>query len=57
MFHSRHVNWAQMLGCIQVFVQGVARVNRLKFLGCIFAGVFKDYFLTAGVFYALLVST
>lgn len=42
-----------MLGRIEVLVQGVGRVDRFEFLGCIFAGVFEDYFLAAGVFYSV----
>lgn len=47
-----HVDLAQVLGLVEVLVQGIGRVNRVKFLGRIFAGVFENDLLAAGMFYS-----
>lgn len=45
-----HVDLAQVLGLVEVLVEGVWRVNRVEFLGRIFAGVLEDDLLASGVF-------
>lgn len=40
-----------MLGGVEVLVQRVRGVDRVEFFGGIFAGIFEDDFLAAGVFY------
>jgi hypothetical protein len=50
---SRHVDVAEVLGDIEVLVQRVRGVDGLECLGGVFAGVFQDDFLAAGVFFVL----
>lgn len=38
---------------MQVFVEGVGGVNGVEFLGGVFAGIFEDDFLAAGVFFSI----
>lgn len=49
LLHGAHVNLAEVLGLVQVLVQGVRRVDRLELLGRIFACVLENDFLAARV--------
>jgi hypothetical protein len=47
--HARHVHFAQMLRLVEIFVEGVWRVDRVVCRGRIFAGILQDDVEAAGV--------
>ena len=51
-----HVDLAEVLGRVEVLVQGVGRVDGVELLGRIFAGIFQNDFLATGVFYSISLS-
>jgi hypothetical protein len=51
LLHGAHVDLTEVLRLVQVLIEGVWGVNRVEFLGRIFAGVLEDDLLAARVFY------
>ena len=41
LFHCAHVHLAEMLGLVEILVERVWRVDRLKLFRCILAGIFE----------------
>jgi hypothetical protein len=50
LLDGAHVDFAEVLRLIEVLIQGVRRVDGIKFLGRIFTGVLENNLRASGVF-------
>ena len=56
LFDSGHVNFTEMHGRIEVFVEGVGRVDGVELLGRILAGILEDDLLATRVLWIMSVT-
>ena len=56
LFNGGHVNFTEMLGRIEVFVEGIGRVDGVELLGRILAGILEDNLLATRVLWIMSVT-